>query len=945
MASKKSPGQTDNLADHENLDEETLLHELEIRFNRDQIYTYVGEILVSMNPFKAIEGLYDNDKLSLYRTVADKAAIPPHVYATASMAYDQMFTSGKDQVCVISGESGAGKTEAAKSFIKQLVNVSKGAEFDGLEEKLLSLNPVLEAFGNAKTKFNNNSSRFGKYTSVEFNGQGQVKGATMTEYLLEKSRVIQQGDGEQNFHVFYLFFQGLGKNPDYAAGDPSVHRFVDGNDTAVGHMKKGLSEPKGKQGFEVEFEDLVDCFKIVGFTQDQQDDIFHTISGITHLGDIEFDGEDGAEDGAKVVSEADILEDCCAQLGITNSATLDLALTQQNLVVGGEEVIRKLKVEGAEDVRDATAKAIYTKVFSWIVAECNSQLKQDGGSGEQSDDTKMGILDIFGFECFESNSLEQLCINLTNEQLQWYFNEFIFAMELKEYAAEGITGKDITYEDNQGLLDLLMHSKPNLYGELDQQCIVPRATDSSMIVAFHTVGKGNKDYKAPRGNEDKFTLSHYAGDVTYDGHGFLEKNKDTLAADVVACLRMAENDLIKKLFNSDAGSGGGGGGRRGKRGKKDAGDAKKRMRASIKHARTSIAKKPKKTTGAIFKQSLLSLKDNLMSSQPHFIRTIKPNHAKKPKIYEHDLIMRQLRYTGMLETTRIRREGYSSRPLFADFVHRYKVLGFPCRSQVAPTAQSCRQILDGAGISGFEVGKTKVFMRYFHADELNEKLHPYSEAATTLSKYCRGYTARSKYGALVAEKRAQDEAVKSFINSIERSGQGVRDVVTSLCEEDTTKHPRQFGAPPPVPVKQQKSKKKGKGMARAASVKWFKEEEATKGSGKTDDGGFADWFHGIITRIDAEALLNRQAGGTFLIRVAESRFGYSLSLMFNGRCKHFMIDQNDQDRYLVVGNDRTFPSLNEVVAFHMKHPVTDDGDVLIKACPVDGPREDLAELQ
>jgi myosin heavy subunit len=183
---------------------------------------------------------------------------------------------------------------------------------------------------------------------------------------------------------------------------------------------------------------------------------------------------------------------------------------------------------------------------------------------------------------------------LTNEQLQWYFNEFIFAMELKEYAAEGITGKDITYEDNQGLLDLLMHSKPNLYGELDQQCIVPRATDSSMIVAFHALGKGNKDYKAPRGNEDKFTLSHYAGDVTYDGHGFLEKNKDTLAADVVACLRMAENDLIKKLFNSDAGAGGGGGGRRGKRGKKDAGDAKKRMRASIKHARTSIAKKPKK---------------------------------------------------------------------------------------------------------------------------------------------------------------------------------------------------------------------------------------------------------------------------------------------------------------------------------------------------------------
>jgi len=897
-----------------------------------------------MNPFKMIEGLYSNDKLSLYRTVADKAAIPPHVYATASMAYDTMVAGGKDQVCVISGESGAGKTEAAKSFIKQLVNVSKGAEFEGLEEKLIEVNPVLEAFGNAKTKFNNNSSRFGKYTSVEFNGQGQVKGAKMIEYLLEKSRVINQGDGEQNFHIFYLFFQGLGKNADYAPGDPAQHRFVEGNSVAIGHCKKGLSEPVGKQGFAVEYQELLDCFKTVGFTQDQQDDLFHTISGITHLGDIEFDGEGGGEDAAKVVSETDILEDACAQLGISNSGTLELALTQQDLVVGGETVIRQLKVEQAEDVRDATAKSIYTKVFTWIVAECNAQLTHDGSSANASD-TKMGILDIFGFECFDDNSLEQLCINLTNEQLQWYFNEFIFSMELREYALEGITGKDITYEDNQGLLDLIMNSKPNLFSELDQQCILPKATDSTMIVNFHGIGKGNKDYTPPRGNADQFTLSHYAGDVTYNGYGFLEKNKDTLAADVFACMRMAEFELVKKLFISDSG-GGGGGGRRGKRGKKDVGDAKKRMRASIKHARTSMAKKPKKTTAAVFKASLKSLMENLMSSQPHFIRTIKPNHQKKAQIYERELIMRQLKYTGMLETTRIRREGYSSRPLFADFVHRYKVLGFPCRAEVSPSAGSCRQILEGAGISGFEVGKTKVFMRYFHADELNEKLHPYSEAATVLSKYMRGFTARSKYGALVAEKRAQDEAVKTFINSIERSGQGTRDVVVSLCEEDATKHPRQFGAPPLVAkAPKGKSKKKGKGMARAASVKWFKEEEATKGSGKTDDGGFADWFHGIITRIDAEGLLQQQQSGTFLIRVAESRFGYSLSLMFNGRCKHFMIDQNDQDRYLVVGNDRTFPSLNEVVAFHMKHPVTDDGDVLIKACPVEGPREDLAELQ
>ena len=492
----------------------------------------------------------------------------------------------------------------------------------------------------------------------------------MIEYLLEKSRVIFQGDGEQNFHIFYLFFQGLGKNADYAPGDPAMHRFVDGNATAVGHCKRGLSEPFGKQGFAVEYQELLEGFKTVGFTQDKVDDIFHTISGITHLGDLEFEGEGGGEDASKVVSEEDILEDACAQLGISNLHTLELALTQQDLVVGGETVVRQLKVEQAEDVRDATAKAIYNKVFSWIVKECNVQLTQDAGGGALRDDTKMGVLDIFGFECFDHNSLEQLCINLTNEQLQWYFNEFIFAMELKEYASEGITGKDITYENNQPLLDLIMNNKPNLFSELDQQCIVPKATDSTMIVSFAQLGKEHKDYTAPRGNEDAFTLSHYAGDVKYQGEGFLEKNKDTLAADVVGCLRMAENELIKALFNSEGGGGGGGGGRRGRRGKKNVGDAKKRMRASIKAQRSAMAKKPKKTTAAIFKASLKDLMENLMSSEPHFIRTIKPNHAKKPQIYEHDLIMRQLKYTGMLETTRIRREGYSSRSVCTDYPRR-----------------------------------------------------------------------------------------------------------------------------------------------------------------------------------------------------------------------------------------------------------------------------------
>jgi myosin-3 len=802
------------------------------------------------------------------------------------------------------------------------------------------VNPVLEAFGNAKTKFNNNSSRFGKYTSIDFNAQGAVKGASIIEYLLEKSRVVFQGDGEQNFHIFYLFFQGLGKDPSYAGGDVDHHRFVDGNSDAIAHCKKGLSEAKGKQGFAVEYQELLDAYKTVGFTQEQIEDIWHIISGICHLGDLEFEGAQGGVDSAKMVSDAEILEDCCAQLGIANSHVLELGVTQKSMIIMKEEVIKDLQVAEAEDVRDATAKAIYTAVFSWIVKNCNEQLALSDGIVNK-DDTKMGILDIFGFECFDSNSLEQLCINLCNEQLQWYFNEFIFAMELEEYAKEGIKGSDIKYEDNQALLDLLMHNRPNLYGCLDEQCTVPKANDSTMCIAFHGIGKSlPKSYIAPKGNADEFTIIHYAGAVKYEGHGFLDKNKDTLAADVVACLRLSENELLKGLFAD--GSGGGGGKRGGKRGNRDAADAKKKMRASIKHARTDMAKKVKKTTGSIFKDSLLALKTNLLASQPHFIRTIKPNHAKQPNIFDSELIMRQLKYTGMLETTRIRREGYSARPTFADFIKRYKVLGFPCAASVSETAESCRQIMVKAGVEGYQVGKTKMFLRYFHADDMATKLHPYTEAATIMSKYCRGFTGRAKYGALVAEKRKQDKAVTDFINSLERQGEGVCDVVVALEEEDVKAHPRKFGAAPaPKPVKSTKKK----GMSRAASVKWFQEEEESKGSGKTDDGGFADWFHGIISRSDAEVLLKGSRDGTFLIRVAESRFGYSLSMWWKGAPKHFMIDQNAQERYIVVGNDRTFPSLNEVVAFHMKHAVTDDGDVLTGAAQVDGPRNDLAELK
>eukprot|EP00054_Salpingoeca_dolichothecata_P026515 m.189953 g.189953 ORF g.189953 m.189953 type:complete len:938 (-) comp25680_c0_seq1:211-3024(-) len=932
------PGQTENLAELENLNEETLLNELGVRFKKDIIYTYVGEILVSMNPFKWIKGIYDQSVQNKYTNIGDRKSLPPHLFATADLCFQNMTNNSENQVVVISGESGAGKTEAAKLFVKHLIHDSVGVEFEGLEQKLIQVNPLLEAFGNAKTGMNNNSSRFGKFIDLRFNSSGAIKGAVMREYLLEKSRVVAQSENEQNFHVFYLFFSSLTpeRKEKFELGDPSDYRYLMDNDEALDKIASG--------GFNDMNKELLECMGIVGFSPEQQDDLFSLLSGILHLGDVEFDGDDGA----RIVSEAGLLTKVCNQLSIDETA-LELALTRSVNIIRGEETERAYTVEQADDCRDAAAKALYGRAFSWIVEQCNKLLGPKEAKPLRTDKS-VGILDIFGFEQFDHNSFEQLCINLANEQLQFFFNNHIFKMELDEYAKEGITGKNITYEDNQPLLDLLLQNKPlGLLAILDEEANFPRSTDSTMIQKFHGAFTQHKDYERPRGNEDIFTLSHYAGKVKYEGEGFLEKNRDTLAVDVIGAFRLSENALVAKLFGSDE-EDKKSGRKKGPRKKLDRGLSKKNMRMSMKKARASLAKKKKVTVASFFKSSLAELMVQLNAAAPHFIRCIKPNVEKEADLYTNDLVTKQLRYTGMLETTRIRREGYASRPTFSDFIKRYQGIGYYWSASVTPNENACRKILEKSGITGYEIGKTKVFLRYWHADELNERLRPIYGAAVMIQKYGRGFTARSKYKKLLQEKREMEQKVDLFISGCERNVQGVRDVILALCDEDDVR-PKDFFTKkdaPPLAERQYKKEAGGterkKKMQRAASVKWFKEVEKKKGAGQTG-AGFAEWFHGIITRKDAESLLRGQETGTFLVRVAESRFGYSLSLMFNGRCKHFMIDQDKSGAYVVVGNDRTFPSLNEVVAFHGRHPVTADGDLCLHSCSGKGDRHDLKELE
>eukprot|EP00730_Choanoeca_flexa_P004849 TRINITY_DN11819_c4_g2_i6.p1 TRINITY_DN11819_c4_g2~~TRINITY_DN11819_c4_g2_i6.p1 ORF type:complete len:949 (+),score=327.87 TRINITY_DN11819_c4_g2_i6:88-2934(+) len=924
------PGECDNLTALANLNEDTLLKELEIRYNKDVIYTYVGEILVAVNPYFTIPGLYDQAQKNIYRGGVDRDAQKPHIFATADAAVSALKGTGKNQVCVISGESGAGKTESAKLFLQHIIDLSSPTEdTQGLATKIIKVNPLLEAFGNAATLMNDNSSRFGKYLDLQFNESFGVRGAFITEYLLEKSRVVSQADGEQNFHIFYYLFAGLDATlqAQYELGNAEDHAYVNSNDSALAYIKTADCKAMWQEVFE--------CFDLVGFTAKEKDELFAVLSGILWLGDVEFAGDDKAG----IVSPASVLDTACRQLGLSSDA-MEGALVEQMLITGGETTTKALQCHQAEDVRDATAKALYGRAFTWIIKRVNTLTGPKGGAGSNN---KISFLDIFGFEHFEENSFEQLCINLANEQLQSFFNSHIFQMELDEYAKEGIDGSKVTFKNNQSTLDMILQRRPpGLLAIMDEQAIMPRATDASMAEKFHATFGSHEAYIKPRSNDPLFSIVHYAGQVEYQAEGFLEKNRDTLALDVLAALRLSENTLVRELFEGDAEDAKAAKGARGKRAGRGA--SRNNMRMSMRKARQAEAKKQRKSVGTTFKESLEKLMVNLNAASPHFIRCIKPNASKAKHVYEGELVKNQLRYTGMLETTRIRKEGYAVRPTFGDFLHRYQSLTYAWNIGQAANAAACRMLLEKAQLKDWQIGKSKVFLRYYHPDELNELAKPIAGAVTNLQKCCRGFIARRRHAKLVAEAAAYAKQVEALLSAAERNGATARDAMSFLGEQDAK---RDWSAGPDsyemhTPrggSKTGKGKGKGGGMKRMASVRWFKEVEKAKGMGMQDEkneggvGGFAQWFHGVISRVESETLLNPLQVGTFLIRVSESRFGYSLSTKTPNRIKHFMIDQSPDGQYMVVGNDRLFPSLNELVAHHRNSPLTEEGDKLLIPCP------------
>ncbi|XP_057303582.1 myosin-IIIb-like isoform X2 [Hydractinia symbiolongicarpus] len=703
--------EVDDLATLPRLTEDTILTYLSERYMADQIYTYIGEILIAINPFKELK-IYGDGASLLYQDT-QKESLPPHIYMVACSSYQAMIHKQHDQCCVISGESGSGKTVSANFLVHQFASIGKsnGSRMinKSLVEKILQVNPLLEAFGNAQTVINPNSSRFGKFLELHFTHAGALVGAKLSEYLLEKSRVVSQPRGERNFHVLYYMIAGLDfhkKLEEFELNTSSTHRYLNTDELS-------LAEVACTSEMQVNFTLVQQGFEVLGFLKEEIQSLYCLLAAVIHLGDIDFMVDDiSAHEGekAKVVNIHTL--EIVASLLCINKNDINEALCTNSYVTRGETITRNNNVEQAMDCRDAMAKALYGRLFSWIVKKINTLLRAEDKT--QTLHKKIGLLDIFGFENFAQNSFEQLCINIANEQLQFYFNEHVFVWEYEEYAIEEIKcGASIEFRNNKDILDLFLQKPVGILALLDEESRFPKASDLTLVEKFQD-NILSEYMKTSKETNTYFSVTHYAGKVTYDATGFLEKNRDTLSTDIMHVLHQSTDKTVSSLFQDVPGSNS-----PLARGGNNPGDSKFSSIATNRF---------QQTVSTHFRQSLRSLLSKVIKSDPHFVRCLRPNIQNSPNMLDQDKVLEQLRNTGVLETTKIRRQGFSERIPFRDFVKRYKFLLHEETTNVPYTAETCAKLLRIADIDEDEtwaMGKTKVFLKYWHAERLSKCFEKY----------------------------------------------------------------------------------------------------------------------------------------------------------------------------------------------------------------------------
>nr|CAB3451495.1 unnamed protein product [Digitaria exilis] len=735
---EEAPCGVDDMTKLAYLHEPGVLQNLKSRYDMNEIYvsynTYTGNILIAVNPFRRLPHLYDTQMMQQYKG-ADFGELSPHPFAVADVAYRLMLNEGVSQSILVSGESGAGKTESTKMIMRYLAYMGGKAASEGrtVEKQVLQSNPVLEAFGNAKTVRNNNSSRFGKFVEIQFDQNGRISGAAVRTYLLERSRVCQISDPERNYHCFYMLCAAPPEERErYKLGDPRTFHYLNQSNCI---KLEGLDESK-------EYLETRKAMDIIGISSEEQEAIFRVVAAILHLGNVEFaEGADG--DSSKPKDEKSVFHlRTAAELFMCDEKALEDSLCQRIIVTRDENIVKTLDPEAAKGSRDALAKTVYSRLFDWLVNKINNSIGQDPDSK-----CLIGVLDIYGFESFKTNrqvyrALFCWCHHHSFISL-WFLKEIltlyfcslqhVFKMEQEEYTKEEINWSYIEFIDNQDVLDLIeKHSillqKPGgIIALLDEACMLPRSTHETFAQKLYSTFKTHKRFAKPKLSRSDFTICHYAGDVTYQTELFLDKNKDYVVAEHQALLSASKCAFVSGLFpllSED----------------------------SSKSSKFS-------SIGSRFKLQLQSLLETLSATEPHYIRCVKPNNLLKPAIFENQNVLQQLRCGGVMEAIRISCAGYPTRRTFYEFIDRFGILAPDVLSGSSDEISAVRRLLEKVDLQGYQT-RCRQFLVRLHYSRTKK-------AAITTQCAWRGKVARKELRKLKMAAR-ETGALQAAKNKLEK---------------------------------------------------------------------------------------------------------------------------------------------------------------------------------
>lgn len=706
----------DDLMQLSYLNEPSVLYNLHYRYKQDMIYTKAGPVLVAINPFKKVP-LYGNYYIEAYKS---KSIESPHVYAITDTAIREMIRDEVNQSIIISGESGAGKTETAKIAMQYLAALGGGS---GIEYEILKTNPILEAFGNAKTSRNDNSSRFGKLIEIHFSETGKISGANIQTFLLEKSRVVQCAEGERAYHIFYQLCVGAPPALREKLNLMSAKQYKYLRQSSC-YSINGVDDAE-------QFRIVVEALDIVHVSKEDQESVFAMLAAVLWLGNVSFTVIDNENHVEPVADEGLIT---VAKLIGCDIGELKLALSTRKMRVGNDTIVQNLTLSQATDTRDALAKSIYACLFEWLVEQINKSL----AVGKRRTGRSISILDIYGFESFDRNSFEQFCINYANERLQQHFNRHLFKLEQEEYIQDGIDWAKVDFEDNKDCLNLFEKKPLGLLSLLDEESTFPNGTDLTFANKLKQHLNSNPCF---RGERDKsFTVSHYAGEVIYDTTGFLEKNRDLLHLDSIELLSSCSCHL-PQIFASNMLS-----------------QSNKPVVGPLYKA--GGADSQKLSVATKFKGQLFQLMQRLESTTPHFIRCIKPNNFQSPGLYEQGLVLQQLRCCGVLEVVRISRSGFPTRMSHQKFARRYGFLLLESVASQDPLSVSVA-ILHQFNIlpEMYQVGYTKLFFRTGQIGMLEDTRNRTLHGILRVQSCFRGHQARL----CLKELRRGIVALQSFI--------------------------------------------------------------------------------------------------------------------------------------------------------------------------------------